>query len=665
MKHLKHSLLVLVMLTLLLSIAVAQPNSAAKIDEYLTRLAGYGFTGAVLVAKDGKVVLEKGYGLADRKRDVPFTKDTVFDIGSNTKDFTKLAILQLAEKKKLALNDPITKFFDNVPSDKAVITVEQLINHTAGIGMYAGRDDEKLTKEEFLQRVFSAALISEPGKRDNYSNPGYGLLAAIIEKVSGQTYEQYVAEQILKPAGMAVTGYLLPKWKAEQLAHNYEDGIERPSTLDLPHLPDGVSWSLRGAGGILSTLGDMYKFNLAVEGDQLLPKDFRPKLFSLDEPVTLVGGNGVHYFVYMREPAARLVVLISTTDAGMRATEVVTHIAALSQGKELALPPQLTKLDTAALNKVAGTYNLPSGAELNVTVNGDRLFVVGTNQEGFTLLAGSKRGNPEQVAKMNNQVRTLLEAGAKGDYAIMHQAFGAAMPYEEFKSRQEAQWKRRRERFGEFKGVKILGTVLSQGSYVTTAQMDFERGADYAQFIWGGGILRALRLAIPAPGTLFFPHSATEYVNYNLTTGETLILGFKPNADSTGFTAEVRVSSAPASPAATAKNMTGKLPDTTAGHIAAAYLKAFNSGEENVMKEFFLSYLSKASLASRPMEERLKISRQMHEDLGNLEVESVSEANEQSITVSINLKDGGEVKFRFDLDPAEPQKLKGLRVERR
>lgn len=610
------------------------------------------------------MLLEKSYGFADRKRKLPFTKDTVFDIGSNTKDFTKMAILQLAEKKKLDLNDPITKFFDNVPPDKAVITVEQLMNHTAGIGMYSGCDDERLTKEEFLRRVFGAALISEPGKRNNYSNPGYGLLAAIIEKVSGQTYEQYVTEHIFKPAGMTTTGYVLPKWNDGQIARSYENDNERPSTFDLPHLPDGNSWSLRGNGGTLSTLGDMYKFHLALEGEQLLSKEFKVKLFDMDSPITLVGGNGVHYFVYLRDPADRLAVLIASTDAGLRATEIDTRIAALAKGREVALPPQVIKADPTALAKFAGTYKLPSGAELNVSVKGERLLVVGANQEGFNLLAGNKRGNPEQISKMNTQARTMLEAGAKGDHSLLHQAFDAALPFEQFKPRQDNLWQQRRERFGEFKGVKILGTVPSQGGYVTTAQLDFERRADYVQFMWGGGgILRGIRLTALPPGTTFFPQSATDFVSLNLTAGETITLSFKPKEGGAGFNVVVKAANESAS--LTAKTNAGKLPDTAAGRIATAYFNAFNSGDETVIKEFFLTHLSKSSLASRSMEDRLKIFQQMRGDLGELKADRVTAADEQSLTVAAQTKDGEAVEFRFELDSAEPQKLKALRVERR
>ena len=247
-----------------------------------------------------------------------------------------------------------------------MITVQQLMDHTAGFGMYSGRDDEKVTKDEFLRRVLSAPLISEPGKKNNYSNPGYGLLAAIIEKVSGQYYEQYVQGHIFAPAAMAFTGYSIPKWREGQIAHTYAQGEDRGSTYDIPHIPDGVSWSLRGAGGTLSTLGDMYKFNLALESERLLSKEFKAKLFDMESPMVLVGGNGVHYFVYQREPANHVVVLIASSDAGLRATEINQQIASLAAGRDVPLPPKTARMDPAMLAKLAGDYKLASGAELTV-----------------------------------------------------------------------------------------------------------------------------------------------------------------------------------------------------------------------------------------------------------------------------------------------------------
>src|SRR6185437_15731148 len=177
----------------------------------------------------------------------------------------------------------------------------------------------------------------------------------------------------------------------------------------------------------------------------------------------------------------QLVILIASTDAGLRAIEFDQNILSMAKGKDIALPPPTTALDQSSLNKLAGIYKLASNALVSVTVKDGHLFVAGTNQEGFDLLAGPRRGSPEQIEKMNAQVKAMLEASAKGDHSLTHRAFGAAMPFEEFKPRQEALWKRRKDQFGEFKGVTILGTVPGQPDFVTTARIDFERGIDYSQ----------------------------------------------------------------------------------------------------------------------------------------------------------------------------------------
>ncbi|MBL8203166.1 MAG: beta-lactamase family protein [Blastocatellia bacterium] len=649
----------LIALSLLALVAHAQPTSE-KIDEYLKRLTGFGLTGSVLVAKDGKVILEKGYGMADRKRNLPFTKDTVVDIGSNTKDLTKTAILQLAQAGKLKLNDTLPKFFDNVPADKAIITIAQLMEHTAGFGQYSGRDEELLTKADFLKNILRASLIAAPGQEENYSNPGYSLLAAIIEKVSGQSYDQYVQDHILTPVGMTTTGYILPKWRDGQLAHNYVEGEERPSTFELPHLPDGPTWNLRGNGGTLSTVGDMYKFYQSLQGDKLLNNEFKAQLFDVNGPLALVGGNGVHFFIYQYEPAQRLVILLATTDPRMRAPEVCRRIVALVGGRDVAMPPALVKLDAASLQKLAGNYKLPSGAELNVTAKGEALLVAGANEAGFLALQGEVRGNPEQMKKMSVQTKAMLEAAASGDYALTHKAFGAAMPYDQFKARQENSWKQRRERFGAFKAVTILSTVPEQTGYATTARLDFARGAEYTQFMWDrGGTLRGLRFLMDMPGVLFYPQSATEFVSFNLSNGETIKLNFQPQSNGYNLTLQSANVTAPAKVTAPA------LPDNVAGRIVAAYIKAFNSGDAKTMEEFLQANLSKTSLANRSMKERLEVYQRLRGDLGNMTMSRVSETNAHGLAVAFQTATGQDAEFLFELDPVESQKLKGLRVELR
>ena len=179
-------------------------------------------------------------------------------------------------------------------------------------------------------------------------------------------------------------------------------------------------------------------------------------------------------------------------------------------------------------------------------------------------------------------------------------------------------------------------------------------------------MLRGVLPSAPAPGVHFFASSPTEFVSFKPASGESIALSFKPDEKGAGLslTVEERIGAAASRPASE-KAGAVKFPDTAAGRVAAAYLKAFNSGDEKAMTEFLVTYLSKASQASRPMEERIKIYHRMRDDLGELQVESVSDDTERGLTVTMQAKEGGSVELRFEMDASEPQKLRGLRVERR
>ena len=135
-----------------------------KLDDYLKRLAPFGFSGTLIVEKDGEVVLHAGYGLADHERKIPMSPDTVLPIGSITKQFTAAAILKLEMQGKLKPNDPISKYFPNVPADKGAITLHHLLIHGAGLESdYGDGDFEPVTREEIVRRVLAAPLRSAPG----------------------------------------------------------------------------------------------------------------------------------------------------------------------------------------------------------------------------------------------------------------------------------------------------------------------------------------------------------------------------------------------------------------------------------------------------------------------------------------------------------------------
>ncbi len=247
----------------------------AKMDKYLTDGEKTGFSGALLLVKNGKVLLQKGYGYADCDRKRKVTPDMVFDIGSLTKPITGVAILKLQSQGKLKVDDPISRHLDGVPADKSAITILHLLRHTSGLQDVFGDDEAYVTKEWLVRSALDSKLRFKPGEpgdvEDTYSNAGYSLLGAIIEKISGTSYEEYVSKNVLKPAGLKNTGYFLPKWKKEQVVCGFRDNKAWGSVRDFYGKTE-PSWNLMANGGMMSTVSDLNALFTAIAQYKILPK---------------------------------------------------------------------------------------------------------------------------------------------------------------------------------------------------------------------------------------------------------------------------------------------------------------------------------------------------------------------------------------------------------
>jgi CubicO group peptidase (beta-lactamase class C family) len=233
------------------------------------------FAGAALVAKNGQPVFAEAYGLADREHKTPNTLKTRFRIGSMNKMFTAVAILQLVQAGKLGLNDPLGKYVTDYPNkDVAKVTINQLLTHTGGTGDIFGPEFEAHHKElrslqDYVKLYGNRGVSFEPGSRWEYSNYGFVLLGVLIEKVSGQSYYDYVRDHVYKPAGMALTGSEPEDQSVTDRSIGYTkqgpgsgDGW-RPNTDTLPYRASS-------AGGGYSTVEDLLKFANALQQNKLL-----------------------------------------------------------------------------------------------------------------------------------------------------------------------------------------------------------------------------------------------------------------------------------------------------------------------------------------------------------------------------------------------------------
>jgi len=341
--------------------AVPEDNLQNKVDSYVRTAVEAGFSGAVLVATGGKVILHKGYGLADREKNIPVRAETVFDIGSITKRFTRAAILKLEEQGKLKRSDPLSKFFDDIPEDKAGITLEQVLEHTAGFHEYHDTtgDFEEMDMEQALKTILNQKLRFKPGERQAYSNSGYGLLAVIIEVVSEQSYQSFLKEYLFKTAGMNRTGfYRDPLWKEDEVAVGYEGRTigEKNSPYYWPHM----TWALVGGGGMVSSVGDLYKWIQALEANKVLSEKAKEKMYDPQgRPMAYAGGNdfGFSAVVYEYPKEKNYFIVATNANDKISAESLSRQISRILKGQE---PESIKPDEIKEKASAAGKWGLPN-----------------------------------------------------------------------------------------------------------------------------------------------------------------------------------------------------------------------------------------------------------------------------------------------------------------
>ncbi len=261
---------------------IGEGEFVAMLEKHLDDLVkADGFSGVVLVARNGKPFFQKAYALASKEHNVANGLDTKFNLGSINKLFTQVAIWQLVEQGKLSLDDTLAKLLPDYPNRTAAqkITVRHLLTMTSGIGDIFGEKFEATPKDklrelkDFIPLFANEPLAFEPGTRQRYSNGGYVLLGAIIEKLSGLSYYDYVREHIFKVAGMENTD----SFEADSIVTNLASGYTRVGSPQGLRRNNFYTRPARGssAGGGYSTAVDLLKFTIAVRNNKLRVPDFR------------------------------------------------------------------------------------------------------------------------------------------------------------------------------------------------------------------------------------------------------------------------------------------------------------------------------------------------------------------------------------------------------
>ncbi|HKS38072.1 MAG TPA: serine hydrolase [Verrucomicrobiae bacterium] len=399
------------------------PPPEKLVDSLFSGVVKSGSAGAVvLVAQNGRVLFEKGYGLADTEKRATATPETKFRIGSITKQFTAAAILKLQEEGKLSVNDKLSKFIPDYPRGDEV-TIHHLLTHTSGIHSYTSKPDfmESVTApvktEEHIQSFKNDPYDFDPGKRWLYNNSGYFLLGYIIEKASGESYGDFLRRKFFEPLGMTHTGVHSSSaaLEHEALGYQFEDGKFRKA----------LNWDMSkagGAGALYSTVGDLHRWNEGVFNGNVLQE---PTLKAAFTPVKtednkddrsengygygwaigttrglqeISHGGGLHGFLsyLLRLPKENFTVVVlancSPPPPGVDPGGLAHEVAELYLGEKLA-PRETPKLDTKvapkAFDAVTGRYDY-GGAILTVTREGDKVFAQLSGQPKFEIFPKSE-----------------------------------------------------------------------------------------------------------------------------------------------------------------------------------------------------------------------------------------------------------------------------------
>ncbi len=304
-----HSFVVVVVLSYSICAYCQQDKTKQAIeraDAYLAaEAATNAFRGSILIGIDGKIAFEKGYGLADEEWGVRNTPATKFRIASMTKQFTAACILLLQERGRLSVHDPISKYLSDLPSAWQPITIHQLLTHTSGLPNYTSSPKIKelnrtgAVPKDMVALVMDEPLEFKPGSKFTYTNTGYILLGMIIEKVSGESYDAFLATNIFGPLRMVNSGYD----KASDILNNRASGYQMKDG----HLvnADFIDMSIPfSAGGIYSTVEDMYRWNEALANGKLLSAESLRQMFD-EYPETAAYASHYGYGVVITQRFGR------------------------------------------------------------------------------------------------------------------------------------------------------------------------------------------------------------------------------------------------------------------------------------------------------------------------------------------------------------------------
>jgi CubicO group peptidase (beta-lactamase class C family) len=514
-----------------------------NIHRYLSAMEVLGFSGAIIVTHGGEVVLREGYGLADRETRRPYTPATVQTHGSITKQMTAAAVLLLESRGELSVDDPIYLYLDDVPEDKQDITIHQLLTHSSGLPGGVGPDDEPIGARAYVERVMGTSLQFEPGTGYAYSNAGYALLGRIVERVSGQGYETFLREEVLLPAGLAETGYVLPRWGPDRLAAGYRNGERWGFVHGRGWLADGPNWHLRANGGLHTTVDDMHQWLNTVRGRGVLDAEATRRwttgyvtegdsdteyaygwVVRDTEWGPMIDHNGSNYifsadFVWLPEPDVFFYIQGNTSMIAADRQRGPLLAAAFDPG---FLMPPLVEPDVGARPEAAreraGTYHLDEGW-MELTADDTRLVARVSGQSALDVMLPRTVEQRKRFAELNQRTLDAMDRLQAGQEDALADLVGEDEdPFEPTRVLLN-RISQISNLFGHLRSLNLIGSfenlpgspLAEFGPWTTFVHAEFEHWSQYWNMVWKGDGSYRGTFGGPWPSFILVPTAEGRY----------------------------------------------------------------------------------------------------------------------------------------------------------
>ncbi len=449
-------------------------NYTKALDAHLKRCAHSGWSGSVLIADKGAVVFERGYGFADRAKKRENDSTTLFEIASITKSFTACGILKLVEQKKLSLDDRIGNHLPGVPPDKQAITVAQLLSHTSGVSprSTSGRGTDL---EAAVQAYLAPPLAASPGSTFGYWNGGYALLAGIIERVSGGSYEAYMHKHVLKPAGMKSSGFTGERLSAKRQSTAY-DGASVVRTA-AEHAYGYYGWNYKGMGGLVTSAKDLLAFSNAMASGKLMGSALQKQMFTPvkqgyglgwriaktkrgDLRVTHGGDvKGFHCQLDLWPSREACVVVLSNVNEAP-SWRVSGDIRAMMEDQPVhePAPPPIRMPKNSVIKKINGRYTLEGSQDaIRVEAQEGGLMLFCEGMGAAALIEPKKAGDPKSQAAAA-KARRIIDTVAKGDYEALGAMIDPSVPTSWARTLTDSIWAKQTKACGAFASCAALSS---------------------------------------------------------------------------------------------------------------------------------------------------------------------------------------------------------------